>query len=387
MEEVNSGNYIINIQRPIGKNNIQFKVTRGDLNSVETDVFGNEIPNRILEFGKKDTLEISVEGWRDLPMEQPESVTLILKSIPKLTPEDEPLFLASKLNGWKSGDIEYLFKKNNRGEYYIKLPRKKMLLEYKITRDGWHTVEVNRFGEDIDNRQINLSNTDTSYIDVIRWKDRDAMDDEMITLVLNLLPFSTPKDAQIYLAGNFNNWEPGRLSDRFKPAKDGSYYANIRRGRGALEFKITRGSWDREAINHDGSALALFRYNYDDYDTVFLEPVAKYWKDLPPKPENKEVTIVIETLPESTPEKSEIYFTSNINSWNPESDAFKMTPMVNDKYYITIARSDPYIEYKITRGEWGKVETDPYQNDIENRIQYFGFADTVYIKVAGWKDL
>jgi len=387
MEEVNSGNYIINIQRPLGKNNIQFKVTRGDLNSVETDVFGNEIPNRILEFGKKDTLKISIEGWVDLPMKQPESVILVLKNIPQVTPEDEPLFLASKLNGWKSGDREYLFKKNSKGQYYIKLPRKKLLLDYKITRDGWHTVEVNQFGEDIDNRQISLAKADTSYIEVLRWKDQDFMDDETITLVLNQLPSSTPVDAQIYLSGNFNNWEPGRLSFRFRQGKDGRYYANIRRGRGDLEFKITRGNWNQEAINQDGSAIVLYRYNYPDSDTLLIEPTIKYWKDLPPKPKARNVTIVIDKLPDRTPQNPEIFFTSNINSWDPESLSYEMTQLDNGKFFITIPRSDNYIEYKITRGGWQKVETDPYQNDIENRIQYFGFADTVYIEVERWKDL
>lgn len=340
-----------------------------------------------MEFGKKDTLKISVEGWLDLPMKQADNVILILKNIPRATPEDEPLFLASKLNGWNSGDIEYLFKKNPKGQHYIKLPRKNMLLDYKITRDGWHTVEVDQFGKDIDNRQINLLKADTSYIDIIRWKDQDFMEDETITLVLNQVPSSTPKDAQIYLSGNFNNWEPGRLSYRFKQDEGGRYYANIRGSKGDLEFKITRGSWDQEAMNEDGSALVFYRFNFADFDTLIIEPAFKYWKDLPPKPEARNVTIVIDKLPDRTPESAEIYFASNINSWDPESILYEMTPLDNDKFYITLPRSDPYIEYKITRGGWGKVETDPYQNDIENRIQYFGFVDTVYIEVERWKDL
>jgi len=381
------GNYYLTVDRPRGMKKMEFKVTRGDLSNSESDVFGNEVPNRVLEFGRKDTLFISVEGWIDLPMDQPEQITLILNSIPKITPKNENIYLASDMNSWKSGDEDYEFRKNEQGKFYINLPRKNRQMNYKITRNGWKTVEVDRRGHDIDNRQLSLTKADSVFIDIERWKDQDFIGDEDLWIVLDQIPENTPEDDDIFISGNFNNWNPGLLNDRFKRQKDGRYYAKINRRRGDLEFKITRGSWDAEAMNSDGSQIPVYRYNYSDFDTIKLPNGVAHWKDLPPLTHAKDVTLVIEQLPQNTPEESPIYLASNINSWDPENDSYQLKKLPNGRYFINIPKSGNHFEYKLTRGGWRKVEINQYGGDIDNRIQYFGFADTVYIDVEGWKGL
>lgn len=383
-----NGEYCLTIQRPKGVNKMEFKVTRGALSNSESDVFGKEVPNRVMEFGKKDTLRISVEGWIDLPMDQPEQVTLILRSIPRQTPEEESIYMASRLNSWKSGDMEYEFKQNSDGQYYINLPRKNMRLDYKVTRDGWRTVEVDDKGFDIGNRNINLSESDSVYIDIIRWKDQDLLGDSKITLVLEELPENTPQDDEVYIAGNFNDWNPGRLKYRFKKNINGNYYVNLYRQREELDFKITRGNWDQEAISHDGSFIPVYHFNSRDFDTLLIQPKIAHWKDLPPNQEAKNVTLVIDHLPKATPRNPTLYFASSNNGWNPQSVLYTMNQLKDGRYYITVDQSgEAFFEYKITRGGWNKAEVDKRGNDIDNRIQYFGFADTVYIEIEGWKDL
>lgn len=382
------GDYYVTIRRPEGMEKMEFRVTRGILSASESDVFGRELPNRVLEFGKKDTLEISVEGWVDIPQDQPEQVVLILKSIPKVTPKGEPIFLSSRLNSWKSGDEEYLFQINDVGQHYLILPRKKMLLDYKITREGWHTVEVDENGNDIDNRNISLAKSDTVYIDVVRWKDQDLMGSEQITLVLKSIPLNTPEDDAVFVTGNFNNWDPGRLRYRFRKDEKGSYYVNIPRQKGDLEFKLTRGNWNQEAIHNNDFSFPSFKYKYREIDSVLIIPELMGWKDLPLYPELRNITLVINQLPDRTPNDSDIYFASNMNGWDPESNLYKMRLLENGKYYITInKKNEESFEYKMTRGGWGRVETDINGEDIENRIQYFGFADTVYVDIVRWKDL
>jgi len=275
------GEYAVTIERPEGLEKMEFKVTRGILSTSESDVLGRELPNRILEFGKKDTMRISVDGWMDLPRNKPEQVTLVLNTIPKLTPKGEPVYFASRLNSWESGDPDYQFNIDEKGRYYLNLPKTKKSVDYKITRLGWHTVEVNKNGFDIENRNISLAKSDTVFIDVQRWKDQDYLGENQITLILDKIPENTPSGDNIFVAGNFNYWKPGSLRSRFKKFPDGRYYANIPRGRGELEFKITRGNWDQEAIELNGSTLPLFRYNYSDLDTLVIKPSIRYWKDLP----------------------------------------------------------------------------------------------------------
>jgi hypothetical protein len=380
------GAYYLSFQRPPGINRIEFKVTRGDLSNMESDVFGNEIPNRVLEFGKKDTLNISVEGWIDMPQEHPERVTLILNSIPEITSKTDSIYFSSSLNSWQSGDDDYRFKINEIGQYYIHLPRKNTSINYKITRDGWQTVEVDKFGYDIENRTINLRRPDSVFIDVIRWKDQDLMSGKSTTLILKGIPASTPEDEAIFVAGNFNNWHPGRLSYRFKKSAKGDYYLNIPTKKGDMEFKFTRGKWEQEAISKDGSSTPLYRFRYKNLDTLFINQPLEEWKDLPPNPNAKSVTIVINSIPKRTPKNSELYLASNINDWEPDDFSYQMKTLPNGKFYFTVPKSDVFFEYKITRGGWNKVETDKFGNDIENRIQYFGFSDTVYIEVERWRD-
>ena len=72
-----------------------------------------------MKFGKSDTTKISVQGWADLPFNQPERVVIVLKSLPKVTPKNETIYLSSKLNNWQSGDRDYRFQRNSKGELYF----------------------------------------------------------------------------------------------------------------------------------------------------------------------------------------------------------------------------------------------------------------------------
>lgn len=45
---------------------LEFKITRGSWENVETNLRGDDIENRFLEIGIEDTVTIQIKGWKDL---------------------------------------------------------------------------------------------------------------------------------------------------------------------------------------------------------------------------------------------------------------------------------------------------------------------------------
>ena len=86
------GKYSVTINRPPNISVLEFKMTRGDLASAESDEFGNIVPNRILKFGITDTVEVNIDGWIDVKEKGISSrIILILENIPATTPSMDEL--------------------------------------------------------------------------------------------------------------------------------------------------------------------------------------------------------------------------------------------------------------------------------------------------------
>ncbi len=64
-----------------------------------------------------------------------------------------------------------------------------------------------------------------------------------IHLHIQSLPAYTPPGASLYLAGNFNEWQPAEPRYRFQQDGDGSYSIDFQTDVDILEYKITRGDW------------------------------------------------------------------------------------------------------------------------------------------------
>ncbi|MBC7883858.1 MAG: alpha/beta hydrolase [Saprospiraceae bacterium] len=65
-----------------------------------------------------------------------------------------------------------------------------------------------------------------------------------LTIKLNKIPFDTPENATIFIAGTMNNWNPGNTN--FKLTKDSfdTYRITFTPAIGNIKFKFTRGSWE-----------------------------------------------------------------------------------------------------------------------------------------------
>jgi len=79
----------------------------------------------------------------------------------------------------------------------------------------------------------------------------------VLHFLIDSLPSSTPATDTLYLAGNFNGWNPADNDFRFLRQADGRYYLDcyLPAGISRLEFKVTRGGWERVEKREDGSEL------------------------------------------------------------------------------------------------------------------------------------
>src|ERR1700733_6706331 len=70
--------------------------------------------------------------------------------------------------------------------------------------------------------------------------------------VKNLQAVTKTPDS-IYVAGNFNGWNPGKEEFRLTKTDDVFSIAIPGLKEDSYEFKFTRGDWDKGEVNHDGS--------------------------------------------------------------------------------------------------------------------------------------
>jgi predicted alpha/beta superfamily hydrolase len=82
----------------------------------------------------------------------------------------------------------------------------------------------------------------------------------------------------IYLAGDFNNWNPGLAIFRFQPAGTLNYKLLLNIPPGKHEFKVTRGSWDKAEVLAGGKQPAPNRLIDLKRDTVIHMTIAN-WAD------------------------------------------------------------------------------------------------------------
>jgi metallo-beta-lactamase class B len=96
-----------------------------------------------------------------------------------------------------------------------------------------------------------------------------------IVLIVTQIPASTPAGSTLYVAGNFNGWNPAGSP---MSLVQGEWRYTVPAGSGTLEFKFTRGSW----ATVEGTAQGGFRPNrshaYGNGDTLRLQ--VEGWEDL-----------------------------------------------------------------------------------------------------------
>ncbi len=269
---------VLTVFRPELYDVIDFKITRGSLSRSEGDGLGREINPRRIQFGEIDTMFVEVSSWQDLEEAKGDMISLIVERIPKNTPENDQIFFVGEINNWFPHDLNLRLEKNRKGQYFINLPIRAYGTEYKFTRGNWNTVEKDDFGYEIDNRVlIREKSSDTVIVSIWNWADLSIPLGGEVTIWVANFPENTPDDAELYIAGNFNNWDPGSDDWKFNRVEMGYYFISIPRQGNKLEFKITRGSWDSVEVDKNGKEIENRTYQWGGVEQIELE--VEKWKD------------------------------------------------------------------------------------------------------------
>jgi predicted alpha/beta superfamily hydrolase len=111
-----------------------------------------------------------------------------------------------------------------------------------------------------------------------------------------LAPFKTA-NKNIFLAGDFNNWNPSNAKWQLQP--DGSgYQTTIDMSPGSYSFKATKGSWETVECGLNGSDIA----NRDikiTRDTTIMIDIAGWKDDYPPQPKKHTASANVHIISEN----------------------------------------------------------------------------------------
>lgn len=92
-----------------------------------------------------------------------------------------------------------------------------------------------------------------------------------VTFIIDSLPASTLPGESIYIAGNFNNWNPGHPSYELHADSTGNYRITLNLPDGAIEFKFTRGSWASVEGSATGGYIPNRKANVKSGDTLYFQ--------------------------------------------------------------------------------------------------------------------
>lgn len=416
-----SKTYSVNL--PIGFGKVDYKFTRGDWTTVETDACGGELANRTLNYSEVEFETDSIVGWKDLEPENCERITLIIQRLPSNTPKGSVIYLGGDVNGWQCNNERYQFKYTKDSLLLLTVPRNSDKLVYKITRGTWESTELNESGTDQMQRELQFGKQDTVYLSINAWMDMPTEEMRTQTIIVQ----SQPKGSQgtLYLASNLNNWNPLDGRYRFNKLPDGRSFITVTYSGGEnFVYKVTRGGW--QTVETDRSFMDIENRELpEDKDTVYIRIEA--WADLapgiakrtppavvrqappaspPPAPpvqvipptkqadvfpedpdSRRKVFIILNKTPEYRKNET-IYLAGDFNGWNERDPNYAFRNLPNGKKFILLRLSDNQRhEFKITRGSWDKEESNSRKERIENRVINQGSEDdTLYINVQSWYD-
>ena len=100
---------------------------------------------------------------------------------------------------------------------------------------------------------------------------------QKIRVEINYLPPNNPANSSIFIAGNFNNWDPQNKNFQFKKSEKG-YFLELSLNAGSYEYKITRGGWDKVESTKDGKDVGNRTLKVDA--DANIEVSIEGWKDL-----------------------------------------------------------------------------------------------------------
>ena len=206
-------------------------------------------------------------------------VTFVITGTPTYTPKTDTLYLGTSLNNWIT-DPQNKFKYYPDGYYRLTINiGKARTFEYKINRGDWSKPEGNHWGAFLPNRRF--TNNDSIYevrLKVESWEDLHNV--ATIQVLIKSIPSYTPHDANIYIAGSFNNWMTNDSTHKLYKRADGTYIGEIQAVFDSVYFKFTRGTWESVEARWDGGMCSNRKYIVKQASNNVIIAEIKSWNDM-----------------------------------------------------------------------------------------------------------
>ncbi len=317
-------------------------------------------------------------------------ITVELNKIPANTPPGANIYISGNFNYWDPGDARYIMNYDSVKGYYITLPVSFGNIEYKFTRGDWRSVERDKCGNDINNRVIEDFDQEKVTDKIESWADLEPLDCDSITIIVTKLPKNTPKNDELKIAGNFNAWNPAndpqyRLK---KDPKSANYIVTIKRKQNPplneLRYKIIRADITKSESDKFGNEMETRKIDLKQGNQISIQ--VENWQDLA-EPSLNTVTIILDKIPPTTPEGSQIYLVGNFNNWVPDDRNYIFRKNKKGLYSISIPRQEFGLSFKVTRGSWESEAADKKGNNLENQDYNYSEVDTIHMPIENWKDL
>ncbi|MGY6562449.1 MAG: alpha/beta hydrolase-fold protein [Luteibaculaceae bacterium] len=173
------------------------------------------------------------------------------------------------------------------------------------------------------------------------------------------LPSNTPLQDSIFMVGTFNNWNP-QQAEFGLPASSNSLLFTLT-GTGTINYKFTRGGWNRVEGNAQGQFLPNRNFTFGSADTVFISIAS--WEDLG--------ATVGSTANENVSILSASFFMPQLNRnrriWIYKPSDYNSNP---EKYYPVIYMHDAQNLFDALTSFAGEWEVDEALTALEQAGNY-----------------
>lgn len=192
------------------------------------------------------------------------------------------------------------------------------------------------------------------------------------------------KDQPIFIALDYNNWEPGDIKYKLNKDNDSTYKITLTNTPSVFEYKFTQGSWLFVEGTPEGESLPNRTFNLNTQSTNQIEANILGWEKI------ISYDIFVKSLPENTPKDAKISITGNFNNWELGDPIYDLKKSPSGTFHVKIYSDLERIEYKFTRGSWESVESRESGKARPNRVI---FRETVKdnneinVNIDGWEDL